>query len=244
MVLYLRVVHSYDFFSGTMVHHEHGLAQRMGFLTVPNVGVFMGTPVDDWRDRGWAVADSIDEFKDFPESKAPALFGTEDDIVNDLVERNTEKLGPELFRCLLSGKKFRAPGFVSKHILTKHSELVEKTKQDVEYSNNYIRDIFRCRTLPMNAQHERGNDAIAHTPMDTLSMVRPPLSGANIGAVPMGGPPGMLPSPFSDPNKDEFGRDIPAHRRDRYRRRHRSPPVAQRPPVSLTRSKSQYDDLF
>ena len=98
MVLYLRVVHSYDFFSGQLVAHEDGLAQRMGFMTVPNVGVFMGTPEDSWRDNGWAVADHTDEFKDFPGSTGTL---TEETAVNDLVERNTKKIKDELYLCPL-----------------------------------------------------------------------------------------------------------------------------------------------
>lgn len=98
MVLYLRVVHSYDFFSGQLVAHEDGLAQRMGFMTVPNVGVFMGTPNDSWRDNGWAVADHTDEFKDFPDSTGTL---TEETAVNDLVERNTKKIKDELYLCPL-----------------------------------------------------------------------------------------------------------------------------------------------
>ena len=57
----------------------------------------------------------------------------------------------------------------------------------------------------------------------------------------------MFPPPFFDPNKDEFGRDIPPHHRDQHRKQRRLPPMQQmapRPPVSLARSMSSYGDLF
>lgn len=232
MVLYLRVVHSYDFFSGQLVAHEDGLAQRMGFMTVPNVGVFMGTPEDSWRDNGWAVADHTDEFKDFPGSTGTL---TEETAVNDLVERNTKKIKDELYLCPLSGKKFKAPSFIRKHIMNKHAEVVEKARGVVGFFNNYVMDIFRCRTLPVAAQRPVGANG---------GMLRPPMMPRMMGG---GLPMGMMPPPIMrDPNKDEFGRDIPTNRRKQ--RRDAPPPreivQASTPIPSIVRNRPTYGDLF
>ena len=44
---------------------------------------------------------------------------------------NTEEQGPGKFHCPLSGKKFKGPEFVKKHIFNKHAEKVENVKKDV-----------------------------------------------------------------------------------------------------------------
>ena len=41
--------------------------------------------------------------------------------------------------CPLSGKKFKGPDFVKKHIMQKHVEKVEEVKKEVNFFNNYLR---------------------------------------------------------------------------------------------------------
>ena len=45
--------------------------------------------------------------------------------------------------CPLSGKKFKAPDFIRKHIFNKLPEELEKVKRETEFYNNYIRDPSR-----------------------------------------------------------------------------------------------------
>ena len=45
------------------------------------------------------------------------------------IEVNTQQLAPEKYLCPLSGKKFKGPEFVKKHIITKHGEKVEAVKK-------------------------------------------------------------------------------------------------------------------
>ena len=47
------------------------------------------------------------------------------------IEKNTEKISDEKYHCPLSGKKFKAPEFVRKHIFNKHMEKVEAVKLEV-----------------------------------------------------------------------------------------------------------------
>ena len=44
---------------------------------------------------------------------------------------NTEKITENKYLCPLSGKKFKGPEFVKKHIFNKHMEKVEAVKQEV-----------------------------------------------------------------------------------------------------------------
>lgn len=44
---------------------------------------------------------------------------------------NTQELGKDKWLCPLSGKKFKGPEFVRKHIFNKHGEKVEEVKKEV-----------------------------------------------------------------------------------------------------------------
>ena len=51
------------------------------------------------------------------------------------MELNTQKLAENKYLCPLSGKKFKGPEFVRKHIFNKHMDKVEAFKQEVSPSS-------------------------------------------------------------------------------------------------------------
>ena len=51
--------------------------------------------------------------------------------VERFIEMNTEKINENKYLCPLSGKKFKGPEFVKKHIFNKHMEKVDAVKQEV-----------------------------------------------------------------------------------------------------------------
>jgi len=53
--------------------------------------------------------------------------------------------------CPLSGKKFKGPEFIRKHIFNKYSENVDIVKQETLFFNNYLKDPTRPE-LPENPQ--------------------------------------------------------------------------------------------
>ena len=76
--------------------------------------------------------------------------------VEKFISANTQELGKvrdrwELFfltfnvtsqdkwLCPLSGKKFKGPDFVRKHILTKHNEKIDEVKKEVNFFNSYLK---------------------------------------------------------------------------------------------------------
>jgi hypothetical protein len=84
-----------------------------------------------------------------------AKFGlkVEQDKVEKFIAANTQELGKVLLTapppssllpqdkwlCSLSGKKFKGPDFVKKHILQKHFEKVEEVKKEVNFFNAYLK---------------------------------------------------------------------------------------------------------
>ena len=51
--------------------------------------------------------------------------------VEKFVTANTQELAKDKWLCPISGKKFKGPEFVRKHIFNKHAEKVEEVKQEV-----------------------------------------------------------------------------------------------------------------
>ena len=72
------------------------------------------------------------------------------------IQANTQELGKDKWLCPLSGKKFKGPDFVRKHIFNKHAEKVEEVKKEVKYYNNYLKD-------PKRPQLPESNQKSVHT---------------------------------------------------------------------------------
>ena len=60
-----------------------------------------------------------------------ALLGKkeQEEEVKKFIEMNTQQLGPEKYLCPLSGKKFKGPEFVRKHIVAKHLDKVDAVRK-------------------------------------------------------------------------------------------------------------------
>ncbi|QQP38796.1 Serrate RNA effector molecule -like protein, partial [Caligus rogercresseyi] len=87
---------------------------------------------------------------DLDPSEASKLgMKSEDEEVEKFVQANTQELGKDKWLCPLSGKKFKGPDFVRKHIFNKHSEKIQEVKKEVKYYNNYLKDPKR----PMLPEH-------------------------------------------------------------------------------------------
>jgi hypothetical protein len=125
--------------------------------------------------------------------------------VERFFEVNTQKLAENKYLCPLSGKKFKGPDFVRKHIFNKHSDKVEAVRQETEFFNNYLRDLDRpgqenSTTAPSHSASPGGG--IVH--LDERAAVSPggPSTPGSWGQpphmmFPRGGftppfPPGML----------------------------------------------------
>jgi len=53
--------------------------------------------------------------------------------IEKFITANTQELAKDKWLCPLSGKKFKGPEFVRKHILTKHVEKLDELKKEVSF---------------------------------------------------------------------------------------------------------------
>lgn len=66
--------------------------------------------------------------------------------VEKFVAANTQELAKDKWLCPLSGKKFKGPEFVRKHIFNKHGEKIEEVKKEVSYIIQFFSKSFWLRT--------------------------------------------------------------------------------------------------
>ncbi|MEQ2183383.1 hypothetical protein GOODEAATRI_032029, partial [Goodea atripinnis] len=102
LLLYLRLVHSVDYYNFCEYPAEDEMPHRCGLIHV----------------------------------RGPLP-------VEKFLSANTQELSKDKWLCPLSGKKFKAPEFVRKHILNKHGEKVTAVRQEVEFFNNFLLDTKR-----------------------------------------------------------------------------------------------------
>uniref|UniRef100_A0AAR2J849 Arsenite-resistance protein 2 n=1 Tax=Pygocentrus nattereri TaxID=42514 RepID=A0AAR2J849_PYGNA len=173
LLFYLRIVHSIDYYNTCEYPSEDEMPNRCGIIHVRG-------PIPPNRITHREVADWEKTF----EEKLVPLFSVKESLseeealkmgrkdpeqeVEKFVSANTQELGKDKWLCPLSGKKFKGPEFVRKHILNKHGEKIEEVKKEVEFFNNFLMDAKRP-SLP--------------------EMKPPPPPGPGQGLLSPGGPP-------------------------------------------------------
>lgn len=96
-----------------------------------------------------------------PEEELKKLGAKDVDAeVEKFISANSQELAKDKWLCPLSGKKFKGPDYIRKHIMSKHVEKVEEVKKEVEYFNNYLKDSKRPQLPehPGNAKKEGMNN--------------------------------------------------------------------------------------
>uniref|UniRef100_A0A8C5E5J8 Serrate RNA effector molecule homolog n=1 Tax=Gouania willdenowi TaxID=441366 RepID=A0A8C5E5J8_GOUWI len=148
LVLYLRIVHSIDYYNTCEYPSEDEMPNRCGMIHVRG-------PIPPNRITHGEVL----QWEKMVEEKLVPLFGLKEVLSEDearkmgrkdpeeevekFVSANTQELGKDKWLCPLSGKKFKGPEFVRKHILNKHGDKIEEVKKEVSFFNNFLMDAKR-----------------------------------------------------------------------------------------------------
>ncbi|KAJ8970602.1 hypothetical protein NQ314_001137, partial [Rhamnusium bicolor] len=186
IILYLRIVHSVDYYNHCEYPNEDEMPNRCGILhargppptTKTDMTQFIGTPIE--TKMASFLPEKPKEDKDKNESKLVGLSLKDVDTeVDKFVQANTRELAKDKWLCPLSGKKFKGPDFVRKHIFNKHAEKIEEVKKEVEFFNNYLKDPKR----PMLAEAPQPKRE------ETPTFSHPSSYGSAYGAPGYGRPP-------------------------------------------------------
>ncbi|CAG9818764.1 unnamed protein product [Phaedon cochleariae] len=147
IILYLRIVHSVDYYNHCDYPNEDEMPNRCGILhargpppySKTEMTQFIGAAVE--AKMSAFLPDKNKEEKEKNETKLVDLALKDVDTeVDKFVQANTRELSKDKWLCPLSGKKFKGPDFVRKHIFNKHAEKIEEVKKEVEFFNNYLKD--------------------------------------------------------------------------------------------------------
>lgn len=106
--------------------------------------------------------------------------------VEKFINANSQELAKDKWLCPLSGKKFKGPDYIRKHIMSKHAEKVEEVKKEVEFFNNYLKDSKRPQLPehPGNAKKEGMNNS-PHYRQPHFAAAPMPYQGFPYGGAPM-----------------------------------------------------------
>ena len=144
LILYLRVVHSVDFYNHCEYPYEDEMPNRCGIIHArgPPPTKFSQTDIQEYIKN---FENKMQQFLSKPvpvEDEELKKLGAKDcdEEVEKFVQANTQELAKDKWLCPLSGKKFKGPEFIRKHIFNKHAEKVDEVKKEVEFFNNYLKD--------------------------------------------------------------------------------------------------------
>uniref|UniRef100_A0A3P8RZL7 Serrate RNA effector molecule homolog (Arabidopsis) n=1 Tax=Amphiprion percula TaxID=161767 RepID=A0A3P8RZL7_AMPPE len=148
LALYLRIVHSIDYYNTCEYPSEDEMPNRCGMIHVrgpiPPNRITHGE-VQQWQKMMEEKLIPLFSLKEILSEEEAAKMGRKDpeEEVEKFVSANTQELGKDKWLCPLSGKKFKGPEFVRKHILNKHGDKIEEVKKEVAFFNNFLMDAKR-----------------------------------------------------------------------------------------------------
>ncbi|KAM8835951.1 serrate RNA effector molecule homolog isoform 1-T1 [Synchiropus picturatus] len=148
LVLYLRIVHSIDYYNTCEYPSEDEMPNRCGMIHVrgpiPPNRITNGE-VTQWQKMVEEKMGPLFCAKEILSEDEAGKMGRKDpeEEVEKFISSNTQELGKDKWLCPLSGKKFKGPEFVRKHILNKHGDKIEAVKKEVVFFNNFLMDAKR-----------------------------------------------------------------------------------------------------
>ncbi|XP_071493608.1 serrate RNA effector molecule homolog [Diadema antillarum] len=152
LLLYLRVVHSIDYYNCSVYGIEDEMPNRCGIMHCrgqnPPTRITQ-KDMENWQTNFENKLQPLMNIKAKMSDEELTKLGKKDqDLeVDKFIKANTKEMAKDKWLCPLSGKKFKGPEFVKKHIFNKHNDKIEAVKKEVLFFNNYLQDSARHRIL-------------------------------------------------------------------------------------------------
>ncbi|XP_025411521.1 serrate RNA effector molecule homolog isoform X2 [Sipha flava] len=177
MILYLRIVHSVDFYNHSEYVNEDEMPNRCGIMharCAPPSNPPTQQEINDYNHNFQTKANylTISTPAEISEKELLQLGAkNEEEEIEKFVTSNTQEISKVKWLCPLSGKKFKGPEFVRKHIFNKHIDKLDDVKKEVKCFNNYLRDPKR----PQLPEHP-GNSKQARKDVNDAPQSYPPAA--------------------------------------------------------------------
>uniref|UniRef100_A0A8C2XY93 Arsenite-resistance protein 2 n=1 Tax=Capra hircus TaxID=9925 RepID=A0A8C2XY93_CAPHI len=202
LLLYLRIVHSLDYYNTCEYPNEDEMPNRCGIIHVrgpmPPNRISHGE-VLEWQKTFEEKLTPLLSVRESLSEEEAQKMGRKDpeQEVEKFVTSNTQELGKDKWLCPLSGKKFKVCDDNC------HAEKIEEVKKEVAFFNNFLTDAKRPALPEIKpAQPPGPTQSLTpglpyphQTPQGLMpyGQPRPPILGYGAGAVrpavPTGGPP-------------------------------------------------------
>jgi len=171
LIIYLRLVHSIDFYNASEYHQEDSMPNRCGIIFVrpslPSNAAPCSLKIsqqecDQYMQSFESRLKPFLDYKEKIETDMAKKLGIKvrQDEIEKFIKTNTQELGPDRWLCPLSGKRFKGAEFIRKHLFYKHMEKIIDVKKEVEYFNNYVFDPKRPQ-LPEHPSNKSGSGSAA-----------------------------------------------------------------------------------
>jgi hypothetical protein len=142
LILYLRVVHSIDYYQSIEYQQEDQMPNRCGIMFVrPSLPLNAASAslkvtqddVDQYITQFTSKMKPYVEYKEELDTEMATKLGMKvlKNEVEKFIQTNTEELAPDRWLCPLSGKKFKGPEFIRKHLFYKHMDKINEVKKEV-----------------------------------------------------------------------------------------------------------------
>ncbi|XP_031784780.1 serrate RNA effector molecule homolog isoform X3 [Nasonia vitripennis] len=188
LILYLRIVHSVDYYNHCEYPNEDEMPNRCGIMHVrgsPPAGKVPSSELTEYcRNFESKMAAFLAPVATVSSSEFEKLGSKNaENEVEKFVQANTQELSKDKWLCPLSGKKFKGPDFIRKHIFNKHAEKVAEVKAEAEYFNNYLKDPKRPQLPehPGNKAPPRDSAREGYTPFNSGGSRPPGRFAGNYG---------------------------------------------------------------
>ena len=147
LILYLRIVHSIDYYNVTEYQQEDWMPNRLGILharekSLVDKKIVKKAEIDEWIKQFETNIKSYVEYKERIEVDMAKRLGLKDSDfeVEKFLSENCKELEKDKWLCPLSGKKFKAKEYVHKHIQSKHADKIENVRKLCDFFNSFVLD--------------------------------------------------------------------------------------------------------
>jgi len=144
LILYLRIVHSFDFYNIVEYPHEDQMPHKFGMIHVrgpDTIDVIKYEQVIGHIKSQNELMKGFLEKRILTDSELAALGAKEEESeVEKFIQDNIVEVAKERYLCPLSGKKFKGPDFVRKHIQSRFNDRVDNVRMFTQFFNNFLKD--------------------------------------------------------------------------------------------------------
>jgi len=152
LILYLRVVHSIDFYGLIEYKQEDCMPFRLGIMHVrplcsvsieKNIPKTTQNEIDEYNEK---FERNIELLANYNKKSDVSITKNIEDEVEDFIKKSSKEL-LDKWICDICNQKYKSKFYIRKHLFKYHMDLINEIKDDVEYFNNYANDPFQQTTV-------------------------------------------------------------------------------------------------